>query len=103
MTSDTRMVYGSSCSWWDVVSQAASTASGLPCCPHCGGVLMEMPSIQDWWESVDLFIAQDPDQRANYKTFVGWLQGRDCGGKKLHSRAAEFEAVTGLSLDGALP
>lgn len=51
---DSRIVYGARCVWWDSIANAATKPGGLPCCPHCGGVLMEVPT----------------------EAFVTWLRGR---------------------------
>jgi hypothetical protein len=40
-------VYGVNCTWYDDKANAATTGTGrtghgLPCCPHCGGMLFEI-------------------------------------------------------------
>lgn len=44
---DTRVVYGAVCTWWDTIDKVSTTQSGLPCCPHCGGVLYQMESEEE--------------------------------------------------------
>lgn len=70
---DGRVVYGARCSWWDTIDRTATTPSGLPCCPHCGGVLLEAPSLSDWWASVD---AHEELDHPGYRTFIEWARGR---------------------------
>lgn len=66
------IVYGANCSWWDDISAVATLPSGLPCCPHCSGVLYET-SERKWWEGVDARTsATDP----NYAKFIEWLRGK---------------------------
>jgi len=72
---DTRIVYGAGCSWWDSISAAGSTASGLPCCPHCGSPLFEVASEGEWWAGVDRHEATALDGDG-YRAFVEWLRGR---------------------------
>jgi len=71
---DTRIVYGATCTWWDSIDKAAARPSGLPCCPHCGGVLFQMSDVETWWEQVDAreVGAADP----GYRRFVKWLRGQ---------------------------
>jgi hypothetical protein len=57
--------------WWDSITNAGTLPSGLPCCPHCRGVLFEMPSAE-WWPAVDLRDQAEP----GYRQFVEWLRGR---------------------------
>ena len=45
---DTRIAYGATCTWWGAIQEVATTGSGLPCCPHCRGVLFEAPSMAEW-------------------------------------------------------
>lgn len=70
-----RVVYGARCTWWGLISEASAKPSGLPCCPHCGGVLFEVPSETEWWAGVD---QAERDGRAGYRAFIEWLRGRCC-------------------------
>lgn len=36
-------IYSVRCCWWSSDWSAGRTESGLPCCPHCGSVLMQAP------------------------------------------------------------
>jgi hypothetical protein len=83
---DTRIVYGARCTWWDSITEVAKHPSGLPCCPHCRGVLYEMASEAEWWAAVDQFGLSNPD----YRAFIEWLRGR-CFPNYESARAA-FEA-----------
>jgi hypothetical protein len=70
---DTRVVYGATCSWWDTIDKAGSTVGGLPGCPHCGGPLYEVPTEAEWWAGVYKKVeVDDPD----YGEFITWLRGR---------------------------
>jgi len=72
-TKDDRIVYGAvNCVWWDEIANAGSKPGGLPCCPHCGCVLMEMPRSQ-WDESVKRY---EDSGHPNYSEFVVWLKGK---------------------------
>lgn len=68
-----RVVYGARCCWWDSISAAGSKPSGLPCCPHCGGVLMETDSEATWWEGVD---RAEAEGRSGYRALIEWSRGR---------------------------
>ncbi len=73
MSRDRRIVYGARCSWWGSIDEVSTTASGLPCCPHCGGVLLEVDSEKEWWAGVDQFEA---DGHPGYRAFLVWLRGK---------------------------
>jgi hypothetical protein len=68
-----RVVFGASCCWWDGIEAAAQTATGLPCCPHCGGVLHELEE-ESWWRFARDHAAENKDPR--YVEFLEWLRGQ---------------------------
>lgn len=71
---DTRIVYGAGCGWWDSIDKVGTLdGSGLPCCPHCHGVLFETESLDIWWEGVDKYEANG---HPGYHAFVEWIRGK---------------------------
>jgi hypothetical protein len=70
---DTRIAYGARCVWWSGIEDVGVQPSGVPCCPHCQGVLFEMDSPAEWWRGVDEFEAQG---HPGYHGFVEWLKGK---------------------------
>lgn len=70
---DSRIVYGARCSWWDSIDKVSTTPSGLPCCPHCGGVLFEIESEAAWWAAARDF---ETRQQPGYVAFLEWSRGR---------------------------
>ena len=68
-----RVVYGARCSWWGSITDVATKPSGLPCCPHCGGVLMEVDNEGVWWTGARRYEA---DGHPGYVDFLTWLRGR---------------------------
>lgn len=77
---DARVVYGANCAWWDGIEKIGriettilGKPASLPCCPHCRGMLFEMPSPKDWWASVEKYQA---DGHPGYRGFVEWLKGK---------------------------
>lgn len=77
MSEDTRVVYGACCLWWDNIDKVSKTPErngiSIPCCPHCGGVLMEMPSETVWWQGVD---QHEKRGHPGYRKFIEWSRGR---------------------------
>ena len=67
-----KIVYGVGCVWWDSINQAGKKTNGLPCCPHCGSVLME--SSQDQWNKN--VVAYEQNGNKGYSKFILWLQGK---------------------------
>jgi len=66
-----RIVYGATCTWWDSIDKVAATDSGLPCCPHCRGVLFE--SSNDDWEAQTM---KHNEKHPGYKEFIAWSRGK---------------------------
>lgn len=74
---DTRIVYGANCSWWDSIYKVGHREAGngmtLPCCPHCSGVLFEMPGEEIWFAAVDRHeVAGYP----GYRAMIEWARGK---------------------------
>lgn len=71
---DTRIVYSANCTWWDSIDKVSKKpGSNLPCCPHCGSVLFESPTIEDWWEDID---GWEKRNHPGYRGFMEWLRGK---------------------------
>lgn len=97
---DTRIVYGAGCMWWDRIQHAGTrrpgadlidrmkaqnpalaaaldrdvaSGPGLPCCPHCGGMLFEMASEEEWWTAARKLEA---DSHPGYVAFLTWARGK---------------------------
>ena len=68
-----RIGFGAACCWWDEIEAAAPTVTGIPCCPHCGGVLYELES-DSWWLFARKHAEEAKDSR--YLAFVEWIRGR---------------------------
>lgn len=68
---DARIVYGATCFWWDSIDKAASR-NGLPCCPHCKGMLLEVPDLETWEA-----YARKHEEKGNpgYLEFLRWSRG----------------------------
>lgn len=69
-TQDTRVVCGASCTWWDDISQVGRRDK-LPCCPHCGGMLFEFPTMDDFLVGA---IAHDKTN-PGYLDMLRWARG----------------------------
>ncbi len=70
---DRRVVYGATCAWWDYIDKVAVTEEGLPCCPHCKGVLFEMDR-GEWEEGVEKHTKAT--NNPGYPVFITWLKGK---------------------------
>lgn len=70
------VVYGANCVWWDSIDKVAvlntPSGHGLPCCPHCHGVLFQQDE-KDWWLGVDRY---ERDGHPGYRKMVEWWRGR---------------------------
>lgn len=70
-TSDPRVVYGATCTWWDSIAKAGLSGR-IPACPECSGVLFEVPDEAAWWISVDRYDKDHP----GYRKVMEWLRGK---------------------------
>lgn len=72
---DTLIVFGARCTWWDDISKTANTGpgrSGIPICPHCRGPLFQYDPAE-WWDSVARYTAEEhPD----YRAMIEWARGK---------------------------
>lgn len=76
---DERIAYGAGCTWWGTIYQIGTATLGglpMPCCPHCGGMLYEMPRLQDWMDDARAYAEQQGDPL--YPAFIEWNQNRPC-------------------------
>jgi hypothetical protein len=72
------IVYGARCTWLDSIDKTGRTPPGpsghrLPCCPHCGSVLFQLPTEADWWTGVDRYEA---DGHPGYRAMITWARGK---------------------------
>lgn len=71
---DTRVVYGARCLWWDSIDKCGRVpGSGLPGCPHCGSVLYEVPSDAEWWNGARKYEASG---NPGYVAMLKWSRGK---------------------------
>ena len=84
-----RIVYGTNCVWWDSIDKVATIddePGGLPCCPHCKGVLLEIEP-GEWWRGVD----QQEEKTPGYRALIEWQRGKCFPGmeeaKEAHEKA----------------
>jgi len=63
---DNRFVYGF-CSFVGSIHQVGNS-DGLPCCPHCGSMLLELPTKEDYLTGVPEYDKKHP----GYAEFVNW-------------------------------
>lgn len=74
---DTLIVYGARCVWWDDISKAAKLVGvpgehALPCCPHCHSVLYQMEPAE-WFEGLDRY---EREGHPGYIKQWEWMRGR---------------------------
>lgn len=76
-----KIVYGARCTWWDSIDKIGimpgtdrgNGMGGLPCCPHCRGVLYEMDSIEPWNAGMARYEAAG---HPGYTAMMTWARGR---------------------------
>lgn len=97
---DHRIAYGANCNWWDSIWNVGSTAThpahaqgitvfdphtggvaykgrpDIPCCPHCGGMLLEVENEAAWYEGVPAFEMLCGFADGEYRAFLEWGRGK---------------------------
>lgn len=73
MSTDTRVVYGARCQWWDTIDKVSTTGTGLPICPNCGSPLFEVESLAEWWAGVDNY---EGNGHPGYRALIEFGRGR---------------------------
>lgn len=82
------IVAGATCFWWDSIDKIHRLPnSGLPCCPHCKGTLIECAEDK-WNESVALYNKTEP----GYTELIAWMRGK-CHPTQAAARAAYKEQL----------
>lgn len=71
-------MHGARCTWWGPIRQASrllhpAPGPGMLCCPHCGGLLLEVPTEAKWWRHVD---DVERDGHVGFRALMIWLRGR---------------------------
>jgi len=84
------IVYGARCTWWDSIEKVSHTDGGLPCCPHCKGVLFQQEE-SGWWTNVE---HHERDGHPGYANMIRWARGSCFPGIKA-LEAAYMQEVLG--------
>lgn len=108
--SDTRYVYSANCAWHGRIADIGMTEptppttvtiggrqvqippTRLPCCPHCGSMLFEMPSEEMWWKGAE---KHEQKGHTNYVNFLKWVREQPRCWPDIRSAGVEYAAVTG--------
>lgn len=110
---DQRYVYSATCTWHGPIQEVSHTKPGkvrfklgnppveqeidslpLPCCPHCGSVLMEYPDRAHWDSQIEAFMAKHPELPL-YREWIETLHGPCRPLKEWDWRAAYAEYAAG--------
>lgn len=99
LAADSRIVYGVGCTWWDDIYKIAKTPplgpgrASLPCCPHCRGLLLEVPNMDAWMKNAP---AYEADGHPGYVEMLKWSRGR-CFKTAAELKEA-YKAETGIDV-----
>lgn len=70
---DTRVVYGATCTFWGPIGSVGINDNGLPCCPHCKGMLFESPIEGTFLEGAP---NHEIDGHPGYLSMLKWAKGK---------------------------
>jgi hypothetical protein len=106
---DTRYCYGANCTWCGPIQDVGTFGGGhhLPCCPHCKGMLFELPNAGYWWDDIDLYEKgrsprpsatgelEGVTPRPGYRAMWEWqVQQKTCF-RDMAALVAAYKAATG--------
>ncbi len=66
------IVFGASCRWWDCADNVGRNADGVPCCPHCGGTLLQT-TASEWDLAIEVWRAEG---YPGYAAMIRWSRGK---------------------------
>ena len=66
---DKRFCYSATCTWFGSIYETKQLETGIPCCPHCRGVLFELPQEKEWWEAIDVY---ETNNEVGYRAMWEW-------------------------------
>ncbi len=127
---DTRFCYGAACTWCGPIQEVSDTKRhpfwkgrlplqvkvgdrviegsqfATPCCPHCGGMLLEVEAPAIWWDGVDAYEQgihpTDPTynkKHPGYRAMWNWqINAKTCF-KNMETLAKAYHAATGILVD----
>jgi hypothetical protein len=85
-------VYGVSCSWHGDINEVKLLPPvGIPCCPHCQGVLFQIEESK-WFEGA---IEHEKKGHTNYVEFLEWITKQTRCWPEFSEAAFVFERETG--------
>lgn len=119
---DSRFCYGANCTWFGPIQDVGSTGkykvkakeehfppmkdASLPCCPCCGGMLLELPEENTFWTAIHAF--EDGDYKApgggagakhpGYQKMFEWQRNEKTCFPTAEALAAAFKASTGTEV-----
>ena len=91
-TEDTRVAYGANCFWWGDIQQVGVLPKvRLPCCPTCGGMLLEAPTEAEFLNGAQVY---EDAGHPGYVAFVRWSKGKCFRTRALAEQAYAERGVT---------
>lgn len=105
---DARLCYGANCTWFGSIHETKQIGGsrGIPCCPHCGGVLFEMSDEGEWWRGIDEYERGThptaPRPHPGYRAMWEWQRSQKrCFPMRsgLAPLVDAFKAATGITVE----
>jgi hypothetical protein len=94
--SDPRICFGVNCTYWGICQNAGvQPGTGLPCCPHCFGLLWEYADEAEFMADAQEY--QDAGH-PGFVTMVMWMKDRYYCYKDLEACCYEYERETSNSV-----
>lgn len=91
-------VWSTSCSWHGPIENVGSLPSvsgcSIPCCPHCGSVLLQDDEGK-WWEGA---LIHEQQGHTNYEKFLRWTMEQKRCWPTLKDAGKAYTAQTGSAL-----
>lgn len=83
-------VYGATCAWHGPIEQTGRIGPGIPCCPHCRGVLLQIDESK-WLSGAE---RHETENFPRYREFLDWINAQP----RCYENADEAEAAWRLDV-----
>lgn len=87
-------VYGVCCTWRGKFSEAVVNSKGMIVCPHCGGVVFEGNTEEEYMAGVADY---EEEGHSGYVAFMRWIRGKCYPSPQ--DAVSDFTAQTGKAVE----
>ncbi len=89
--------YGIGCTFHGPITKVGKhpETEGLPCCPHCNGMLMQVENESAWWAGIQ---KAEEQGNTNFFVFMKWVGHQEKCWKNVKEAAEAFTNAHGIDV-----